>query len=154
MDEETFTELSRQKANPWVEKSSKKRASEVFEELRAKLANTKPVTTDEEEILHSPEKLRDLLEIPNDAMEVVGAYSAVLAEGRRLLKPLSALPYPKTRIEEALQIAMHNARDPGTLRNLEIALDVLKDFIPDSDVPADPEENTKAWFAHRAGQRP
>ena len=129
-------------------------ASDPIRKLQAELMKSGPLTPDQEEILQSPGKVRDMLEIPSDAMEVVGDYSKVLAEDARFLKPLSALPYPKTRIEEALQIAMRNARDPEILRNLETALDALKDFIPDRDVPADPEENTKAWFAHRAGQRP
>jgi len=129
-------------------------ASEPLKKLRAELMKSGPLTPDEEEILRSPEELRDLIEIPPDAMEVVGAYSKVLAEDARFLKPLSALPYPKTRIEEALQIAMRNAQDPGIRRNLETALDALKDFIPDENVPADPEENAKAWVVHRAGRRP
>ena len=129
-------------------------ASEPIKKPRAEPMKSGPLTPDEEEILRSPGKLRDLLEIPSDAMEVVGAYSKVLAEDARFLKPLSALPCPKTRIEEALQIAMRNARDPGIRRILETALDALKDFIPDENVPADPNENAKAWFVHRAGQRP
>ena len=126
--------------------------SEPIKKLRAELMKSGPLTPDQEEILESPGKVRDLLEIPSDAMEVVGAYSKVLAEDARLLKPLSALPYPKTRIEEALQIAMRNARDPAILRNLETALDALQDFIPDENVPADREENAKAWFMHRAAR--
>ena len=129
-------------------------ASEPVKQLRAELMKSGPLTPDQEEILRSPGSLRDLLEIPSDAMEVVGAYSKVLAEDARFLKPLSALPYPKTRIEEALKIAMRNARDPAIRQNLEKALDALKDFIPDENVPADPNENAKAWFVHRSGQRP
>jgi hypothetical protein len=128
-------------------------ASEAINKLRAELMKSEPLTPDQEEILRSPGQLRDLLEIPSDAMEVVGAYSKILAEDLRLLKPLSVLPYPKTRIEEALQVALRSARDPGIRRNLEVALDALKDFIPDTNVPADPDENAKAWFAHRAGKR-
>lgn len=98
--------------------------------------------------------MRDLLEIPNDAMEVVGAYSKVLAEDTRLLKPLSSLPYPRAKIEEALQLALHNARDAEIRRDLERAREALKDFIPNANVPADPDENAKAWYMHRAGRGP
>ena len=128
--------------------------SEALKELQATLTEAEPLTPEQEEVLRSPGKLRDLLEIPPDAMEVVGAYSKVLTENTRLLKPLSALPYPRTRIEEALEIALRNARDPAIRRNLETARDALKDFIPDELVPADPEENAKAWFMRRAGRRP
>jgi hypothetical protein len=131
-----------------------KTAPETIKKLRSELIKSGQLTSDQEDILRSPGQLRDLLEIPGYAMEVVGAYSKVLAEDPRLLRPLSALPYPKTRIEEALQVAMRNASDPGIRRNLDTALEALKDFIPDRDVPTDPEENAKAWFAHRAGQRP
>jgi len=131
-----------------------KTASEVINKLSAELTKSGPLTPDQEEILQSPGQLRDLLEIPSGAMEIVGAYPKLLAEDPRLLKPLSALPYPKTRIEEALKVALRNARDPGIRWSLETGLDALKDFIPDKDVPADPGENARAWFAHRAGQRP
>jgi hypothetical protein len=76
-------------------------------------------------------------------MEVVGAYHRVLAEYPRLLRPVSILPYPKTKIEEALQIATRSARDPEVLRWLDVALQALQDFIPDEDVPADRIENMR-----------
>lgn len=127
---------------------------QVVKEFLPDLTKSGPLTPDEERILRWPGTVRDLLGIPHDAMEVLGAYGKVLAEDTRFLKPLSALPYPKTRIEEALQIAMQNARDPEIRRSLERALDALKDFIADQNVPADREANARAWFMHRAGRWP
>lgn len=125
-----------------------------IQSLSAKLVESQEQTRDEGAILRSPGKLQDALEIPHDAMEVVGAYAAVLADDTRLLKPLSALPRSRARIEEALQTAMRHAHDPETLRDLQQALDALQDFIADDKVPADPEENAKAWLLRRAGQWP
>lgn len=136
----------------------KQTPSETIKELRDELAKSGPLTPDEEEILRSPGKMRDLVEIPHDAMEVIGAFSKVLADDKRLLKPLSALPYPKMRIEEALQVAMTKARDSEVRSevrgDLKKVLDGLRDFIADENVPADSEENAKAWFMHRAGRWP
>ncbi len=128
--------------------------SEALQSPRAKLMESGELTLDQEAMLRSPGKLQDALEIPHEAMQVVGAYATVLADDRRFLKPLSTLPYPKASIEQALQTAMRHARDPETRRDLQSALSALQDFIADDKVPADPEENAKAWLMHRPGRWP
>lgn len=125
-------------------------ALERINKLRIELMKSGPLTSFDEKILQSPGTVRDLFEIPSDAMEVIGAYSKVLAEDARPLKPLSTLPYPKTKIEEALQIALQNARDPEILQTLESVRDALRYFIPDENIPTDPEEYLKTWVMRLA----
>ncbi len=72
----------------------------------------------------------------------------------RLLRPLSRLPYPREEIQGALKTALGIAKDE-TLRNqLETALIFLEDFIPDHEVPQDPDENLNSWLGRKDWKNP
>jgi len=103
--------------------------------------------------------LQDVLAIPEEAMDIIGEYGNLLDEmgrekSRKLLRPMSSLPYPRKKIEKALKTALEIAKDE-TLRNqLEIVLVCLEDFIPDDEVLEDPDENFKSWVSRKDWKNP
>jgi hypothetical protein len=126
--------------------SLEKPAPEIIKQLRAELIKSGPLNPDEEELLRSPGKLRDLLKLPDDVMQIIGEYGKVLAKDQRLVRPISLLPYPKDIIKKAIETALQYAEDREIRRHLHAVLFALDDFVPDEKVPDDPEENFKAWW--------
>ncbi len=107
----------------------------------------------------SDSTLQDFLAFPEEVADIIGEYGNLLDEmGReksgKLLRPISSLPYPKEKIEKALKTGLGVAKDE-TLRNLlETALVNLEDFIPDDEVPEDPDENLRAWLGRKNWEDP
>lgn len=103
--------------------------------------------------------LQDAIAIPQEIMSIIGDYGEILENlppkaGGNLLHPLSLLPHPKDKIEYALKIALGIVRNKKTRNHLETVLVFLEDFIPDDEVPEDPEENMKAWLSRRDWKSP
>ena len=84
----------------------------------------------------SASELRDVLEIPSDAMEIIGVYAKVVAEqfAKRIENPcdsnqfipVSMLPYSKKAINQAIETALQHAKDPEmhqSLLRMKLVLD-------------------------------
>lgn len=104
-------------------------------------------------------KLQDFLALPKEISDIVGQYGTLLNEmGRekkgKLLRPLSKLPYPKKKIGRALKTALEIAKDKALKNQLELVLVCLEDFIPDDEVPEDPDENFKSWVSRKNWKDP
>lgn len=87
-------------------------------------------------------------------LSIVADYGEVIekvSQGGNLLYPESFLPYPKERIRTCLKVA-HHLVDDNMKSNLSVALNMLDDFIPDTEVPKDSFENSLEWNRRR-GQR-
>lgn len=100
--------------------------------------------------------LGDLAAIPRDVMDIIGDYGRVLenlgSKGRLLQLnppgspkafsgvPVSLLPHPKEKIENALKTALEIAKDQEMRSSLKHVLIALKLFIPDGEIPKDPVE--------------
>lgn len=96
--------------------------------------------------------LQDFLAFPDEISDIVGEYGNLLDEmirekSGKLLRPLSELPNPKEDIEKAHKTALEIAKDETLKNQLERALIYLEDFIPDDEVPEDPDENLKSWLS-------
>ncbi len=100
---------------------------------------------------------QELQGIPQEAMDIARAYDGVLAElkredkklksqERKLLRPISQLPYPKERIEEALETASRMAKNDDLRKHLDGLLLELDSFVADEEVPDDPGENQLEWI--------
>jgi len=103
--------------------------------------------------------LQAFLALPKEVSDIVGGYGTLLNEmGRekkcKLLRPLSKLPYPKKKIERALKTALEIAKDETLKNQLELVLVCLEDFIPDDEVPEDPDENFKSWVSRKNWKDP
>ena len=90
----------------------------------------------------------------DEISDIVGKYGDLLDEmGRekngKPLRPLSRLPYPKEEIEKALKAALGIAKDEYLKNQLERALVFLEDFIPDDDVPKDPDKHFALWISRK-----
>lgn len=102
--------------------------------------------------LDSSPLARDAAKIPLEVANIVGNYGKVLEESSNLgnlLHPLSKLPYPKEKIENALKTALGCVTDEYLSKAYQVALFSLEDFIPDDEVPKNREENKRAWMARR-----
>ena len=90
--------------------------------------------------IKSSPKLKDALTIPSDAMDTIGDYGKVLEslskfeESGNFFHPISKLPHPKEKIENALETALKVAKDEKIIEHLKVARSALKTFIPDSEV--------------------
>jgi hypothetical protein len=93
--------------------------------------------------------LQDAMRIPSETMDIIGDYSKILEnlskESDKLLQPISRLPHPKEKIENALKTALKLARDEKMRSYLQIALTTLDNFVPDEEVPTDPVGNMIVW---------
>jgi len=99
-------------------------------------------------------RLKDFLAFPEEARDIIGEYGNLLdemgeEEDAKLLCPISKLPYPKTKIENALKIALGIAKDKTLKKQLEMVMVRLEDFIPDDEVPEDPDDNFKSWLSRK-----
>ena len=93
-------------------------------------------------------------ELPDDVNDIIGAYGKLLDEmgqekDAKPLQPVSRLPYPKAKIEKALKNALKIAKYKPMKKLLEMVLSRLEDFIPDKEVPEDPNENFKSWLSKK-----
>lgn len=90
--------------------------------------------------IKSSPKLKDAVTIPSDAMDIIGDYGKVLEdlpkfeESGSFFHPISKLPYPKEKIEGALETALKVAKDEKIVEHLKVARTALKTFIPDDEV--------------------
>jgi hypothetical protein len=105
-------------------------------------------------VVQSTPVLQDMLRIPKECWEIVEKYGEVLANQKRLLKPLSSLPYPKDAIASAIETALSCSSDPELQRHLKDIRFALEDFVPDENLPTDPEKELENWIAHRSKKRP
>lgn len=106
-----------------------------------------------EKYIKSSSMLQDTLSISRDTMDIIGDYGMVLEkiskESNNMLKPVSKLPHPKEKIEDALKAALKITKDEKLKNDLLIALTALDDFVRDEEVPSDPIENMAAWAKRR-----
>jgi len=105
----------------------------------------KPPKEEEATLIH------DLKAISAEDWDIIGAYGEMLGkheeeEQIRLLFPQSELPYPKQKIELALNRALKIAKDENLIVHLETVLVCLEDFIPDDEVPEHSDEHFDEHF--------
>lgn len=103
--------------------------------------------------------LQDFLRFPEEVRDIIGEYGKLLEnlaeeETGKLLRPISELPHSKEKIEKALRAALTTAKDKGLRNHLETVLLRLGDFIPDDEVPDDPEENLRLWVMRKDWIKP
>ena len=127
---------------------------DALKRLQRTLLKSGKLKPEDKAMVQSVTKLHDLVGIPHDAMQIIDEYGKVLAEDHRHLHPISLLPYPKETVKQAIETALNHARDPEIRQHLNAVLFYLDDFVADEKVPQDPDENAKAWWAHRTGQAP
>jgi hypothetical protein len=91
--------------------------------------------------------LQEVAATPPHAMEIVGAYGRLLGDAPSFqVRPESSLPYPKHVIAEALRAALSAISDTASQRALQIGLSELDGFVPDREVPGDPDERATEWL--------
>ncbi len=103
--------------------------------------------------------LQDVIAVPEKEMEIIGDYGKTLeelgeVESNKLLKPLSKLPHPKQKIEVTLRKAIGIVKDEKFKLHLERALVFLEDFIPDNEIPEDPDEHLRLWLSRKDWKNP
>jgi hypothetical protein len=103
--------------------------------------------------------LHDITAISEKDWDIIGAYGEVLEKRgeeypNRLLFPLSALPHPKAEIESALNRALEVAKDENITTHLETALVSLGDFLPNNEIPDDPDEDFELWLSRKDWKDP
>jgi len=97
--------------------------------------------------------LEQLAAMPQGVMQIVETFSHQLMEHTpSQVRPESMLPYPKPVIEKALQTALSTLSDAESQRALRVALSELDTFIPDHQVPQDPNERAIEYI-RRLGHR-
>lgn len=96
--------------------------------------------------------LEQLAAMPQEAMQVVEAFGRLMEDAPCQVRPESMLPYPKPVIEKALQAALSTLSDAESQHALRVALSELDAFIPDHQVPNDPNERAIEYM-HRLGHR-
>ena len=125
--------------------------------LREWLTGTPDVTRTPDEpdkrAAQGSQALRDLMAIPSDVMDTLGKYGRVLEElcdeGYGPFLPASKLPYVKDEIRRAFDVALRVVRNEDMRSAYEICLDRLEHFIPDEEIPEDPQEHLRIWFDPR-----
>lgn len=96
--------------------------------------------------------LEQLAAMPQGVMQVVEAFGRLMEDAPCQVRPESMLPYPKPVIEEALQTALSTLLDAESQHSLRVALSELDAFIPDHQVPKDPNERAIEYI-RRLGHR-
>lgn len=94
--------------------------------------------------------LKELAAAPARAMEIVGAYGRLLEDAPAQVRPESTLPYPKQVIREALKTALSTLSDAESRRALQTGLSELDAFVPDHEVPQDPNERALEYIRRRS----
>ena len=98
-------------------------------------------------------------ELPDDVNNIIGAYGRLLDEmgqqkDSKLLQPISSLPYSKDKIEKALKDALEISKYKTMRKLLEMVLARLEDFLPDEEVPEDPDKNFRSWLSKKDWEDP
>ena len=96
--------------------------------------------------------LEQLAAIPHEVMQVVETFSRLMEHTPCQVRPESMLPYPKPVIEKALQTALSTLSDAESQQALRAALSELDTFVPDHQVPQDPNERAIEYI-RRLGHR-
>ncbi len=97
--------------------------------------------------------LKQLAAMPQGVMQIVETFGQLMERTPCQVRPESMLPYPKPVIEKALQTALSTLTDPESQHALRAALSELDTFIPDHQVPQDPNERAIEYIrclGHRA----
>ncbi len=109
----------------------------------------------EQEADRSGFSLREVAALPTSAMEIVGEFSELMSNTPCQVRPESMLPRSRAEIEQALQVALAGMSDPNSQNALRMALSELDTFVPDAEVPEDPDERAYEYLRRRsAGARP
>lgn len=95
---------------------------------------------------------KQLAAMPPGVMQIVETFSQLMEHTLCQVRPESVLPYPKPVIEKALQAALSTLSDAENQHALQAALSELDTFIPDHDVPQDPNERAIEYI-RRLGHR-
>jgi hypothetical protein len=96
--------------------------------------------------------LEQLAAMPQGVMQIVEAFGRLMEDAPSQVRPESMLPYPKPVIEKALQTALSTFSDAESRHALRLALSELDAFIPDQQVPQDPNERALEYI-RRLGYR-
>lgn len=96
--------------------------------------------------------LEQLATMPQGVMQIVEAFGRLMEDAPCQVRPESMLPYPKPMIEKALQTALSTLSDAESQHALRAALSELDAFIPDQQVPQDPNERSREYI-RRLGHR-
>lgn len=93
--------------------------------------------------------LEQVATMPQGALQIVGEFGQLMEHTPCQVRPESMLPYPKPVIEKALQTALSTLSDAESQRALQTALSELDAFIPDHEVPQDPNERAIEYIRRR-----
>jgi hypothetical protein len=124
----------------------------LLELLKRKLPEVRPapaITELEHDAGRQGVSLGQLSAVPHGVMEIVGTFSQVMEHTPCQVRPESMLPYPKPVIENALRTALSALTDSASQQALRTALSELDTFIPDQQVPRDPEERAIEYIRRR-----
>jgi len=106
----------------------------------------------------TPTMLRELYSLPKEDLDIVGNYGQIVQKVIELqpgpLYPVSELLDPKETIRQSIENLLKLVQDPNYRNDLEMGLFLLNNFIPDEEVPNDPEENRRKWIMLRFGHNP
>jgi len=126
--------------------------------LKADALKNWGMTAEQVDRLITPEMLRELYSLPKEDLDIVGNYGHIVQEVIELqpgpLYPISELLDTKETIRQSIENLLMLVQDPNYKNDLEIGLFFLDNFIPDEEVPADPEENRRKWVILRFGHNP
>ena len=114
-------------------------------------------TPEQDDRVITPEMLRDLYSLPKEDLDIVGNYGQIVQEVIELqpgpLYPVSKLLDPKETIRQSIENLLKLVQDPTYRQDLEMGLFLLENFIPDEEVPDDPDENRQKWMMLRCGHK-
>ena len=93
--------------------------------------------------------LHEVAAAPHRAMQIIEDFSRLMQDTPCQVRPESMLPYPKPVIEEALRKALVTFSDAESRAALQTALSELDTFVPDHEVPEDPNERALQYIRRR-----
>ncbi len=96
--------------------------------------------------------LQQVTAVPEGVMQIVATSSKLMEHTPFEVRPESELPYSKPTIEKALQTALSTLSDAESQRALQAALSELDTFIPDHEVPQDPNERAIEYIRRLGGR--
>jgi len=94
------------------------------------------------------DEIVEIFNTPKEVQEIIQVYGTALMANfktRKLVAPLSSLPYPREQIEGALKEALQITKSEKRKRKINDLLFWLNFFLPQETVPEDQQQNAKLW---------
>ncbi|HKX29346.1 MAG TPA: hypothetical protein VJ302_16740 [Blastocatellia bacterium] len=119
--------------------------------LRTHMVESGTMTCENADHLITLAAAQSLFSASQEEVDIVSEYGKLLEDESGPLRPISELPYPKETIRLAIENLLVRVQDPVYSRSLRMGLFCLDNFIPDEEVPRDPDENQRKWMMLRFG---